>query len=112
MKIGCWLVASVFFFMVIVASAVGMEYAGYTWYQPWVANKKTEILRNTNQYVTTQQRAMQDAWQRYNDPDATEGQKQAALQDWCVAAGMVDDEYVVPSDAKIVARQDGCWNGY
>lgn len=107
-----WTIVGIVCFVLVIGAGVGLDAAGLTWYAPWRADKKTEVIRNTNQYVTTQQAAMRDAWQRYLDPDATEGQKRAAMQDWCAAANRVNDEYVVPADAKPAARQERCWDGY
>ena len=95
--------------VLVIGASVGLEAAGLTWYAPWRANKQTEVLRNTEQYVTTQQAAMRDAWQRYLNPDATEGQRKAAIQDWCAAANRVDDQYVVPTDAKVEGRKAQCY---
>lgn len=108
---GCFLAAAVIAIVVLVGTAVAIEAAGLQWYAPWKADKKTEIVRNTNQYVTTQQEAMADAWRRYNDPDATEGQKGAALDDLCRAANRIEDQYVNLDAAKAVMRARGCWNG-
>ena len=107
-----WTVVGIVCLVLVIGAGIGMQAAGLAWYAPWRENKRTEVIRNTNQYVTTQQAQMRDAWQRYLDPDATEGQKRAAMQDWCAAASRVDDEFVMPPDAKPVARQEGCWNGY
>lgn len=106
-----YLLLGIICFVVLVGVSVGLDAANLTWYAPWQKNKQTEVLRNTEQYVTTMQANMRDAWQRYLNPNATEGQKKAAMQDWCAAANKVDDKYVIPTDAKPVARTERCWSG-
>lgn len=107
-----WVVVCILALLLMTGAGIAVEAAGLTWYAPWKANKQTEIIRNTNQYVASAQANMRDAWQRYLDPNATEGQKKAAIQDWCAAANTVDDKYVVPEEAKQAARQEQCWNGF
>ncbi len=109
-RAGCWLVAGIIGVLLIIGVAVGLEAAGLTWYEPWRRNKETEIIRNTNQYVTTAQEQIADAWRRYNDPSATDGQRNAAVDDMCRAANRIDDQYVQPNAAKEVMRQRGCWD--
>lgn len=106
-----WVMAGIVALLLLVGVSFGMEAANLTWYAPWRADKQTEITRNTNSYIEGQQQIMLDAWKRYIDPNATEGQKKAAIDDWCRAANKVDFEYVVPTDAMQVSRQQGCWNG-
>lgn len=108
---GCVLAVAVVATVLFVGTAVGLEAAGLQWYAPWRANRQTEIVRNTNQYVTTQQEAIADGWRRYNDPAATDGQKNAAIDDMCRAANRIDAQYVKPDAAKAVMRQRGCWQG-
>lgn len=94
--------------VLIVGAGVGMEAAGLTWYAPWKANKQTEVIRNTNQYVTTQQEMIADGMRRYNDPNATDAQRGSAVDDMCRAANRIDPQYV-PELAKQPMRQRGCW---
>lgn len=96
--------------VVLIGAAVGLEAAGLQWYAPWRADKQTEITRNTNQYVTTQQETILDALRRYNDPNATSAQKGGAVDDMCRAANRIDDEFV-PVAAREPMNQRGCWTG-
>lgn len=101
-------VLSVVLIVSCVLGAVALDAAGLTWYAPWRANKVTEITRNTNQYVTTQQELIADGERRYADPDATEAQKKSAVQDMCRAANRIDRQYV-PVTALVPMQNEGCY---
>lgn len=106
-RLYAWVVVGI---ILLTLVGVGLNAAGLMWYEPWRRNRETEITRNTNQYVTTQQDALMNSYQRYIDPVATDAQKKAAVIDMCSSANKIDAQYVL-EPAKPIMRQAGCWTG-
>ncbi len=126
-EFGCLVAAIVVMALVLTGLGVGLEAAGLQWYAPWREDRRTEVTRNTNQYVTTQQQAILGLLQAYQQAEvnlafwqgtptmqttieATRGQQLQKVRGMCDAAARIDDPYV-PSEAKPLMRQVGCWNG-
>lgn len=107
---GCWLVAIVVAIVVLAATATALEAAGLEWYAPWRANKRTEVVRNTNQFVDTQVDKISGLVVQVNRDDISPAQRSVLIQEMCRAANEIDAVYV-PEAAKPLMREEHCWNG-
>lgn len=93
---------------------LGVEAFGLAVWAPWRANMVTEITRNTNQYVTTQQVAISglvrqyDELENYPQTEEIDRQQRNLVLQMCDKAMLIDDEYV-PEQAQPLMRQEGCW---
>lgn len=113
-------------FVLLVGGGYALTAAQYEWWLPWVANKKTEITRNTNQYVTTQQVAINGYLAEYNEAEgliafykndptrndlvqALKDQQEQNVIDMCQKATLIDSEYV-PVPSKALMMEAGCWS--
>jgi hypothetical protein len=128
-----WIITRLIALALTIGLVYGIAAANLTWWQPWARNKQTEITRNTNQYVTTQQSIIADAYGNFQDADRSItilrgtpvsdpsfnqtliNQELSTLQyeagRMCAAANQIDSQYV-PDYARGPMQQAGCWNGY
>jgi hypothetical protein len=109
----------------------GIAAAQLSWWAPWAADKKTEITRNTNQYVTTQQEIIKDAYGTFEEADRmitilrstpVADQNDVLIDQYlstleyetrrmCDAANKIDSQYV-PDYAFGPMNRLGCWDGF
>lgn len=124
-------VLGVIAFLFVIGLMYGIAAAQLNWWAPWAANKRTEITRNTNQYVTTQQEIIADAYGNFEDADRmitilrstpVADQNTVLIDQYlstlqyetermCTAANQIDSQYV-PDYAVAPMQRLGCWNGF
>ena len=99
----------------VVIWVVAVEAAGLSIWAPWAADKRTEVIRNTNQYVETQQAKINglvrqhDQLENYDQTSEIDRQQSNLVYQMCEAAGKIEDQYV-PEPAMPLMRQEGCWS--
>lgn len=102
--------------LIVLAVAVlyGVAAADLGLWAPWAANKRTEIVRNTNQYVETQRRQILGDLEEYDrletfsqTPEIDRAQHHIVLS-MCEAADQIDRQYV-PEQALSLMTAEGCY---
>lgn len=100
---------------VILLYVVGVQALGWTLWAPWEANRRTEVVRNTNQYVTTQEEKIlglvnqYDQLETYEQTPEIDRQQHNLVLQMCDAAAKIDKAYV-PAQAQPLMREEGCWS--
>jgi hypothetical protein len=83
-------------------------------FAPWAENQKTEIIRNTNSYVATQQAAISgmvhqwDEMEGYEQTEEIDRQQSNLAQAMCDAAAKIDRDQV-PERAIPIMEEEGCY---
>lgn len=112
----------------LIGVSVGAEVAGYKWYLPWKKDQQYALIRQSNQYVATQQSKINGLVSEYNalantitfyqatptNGELVQGflsQQRAKVNQMCAAAALIQDDQV-PNVAKPIMRTEGCWNGF
>ncbi len=98
----------------LLAWVLAVEAFGLSVWAPWATNRQTEVTRNTNQYVTTQQEKIYglvrqyDKLENYEQTAEIDQQQSNLVEQMCDAALKLDDQYV-PEQAQPLMTQEGCW---
>lgn len=99
---------------ILIGWTLAVEAFGLAVWAPWAMDKRTEVVRNTNQYVETQQSKIYGLVRQYDELGAyeqteeVERQRGNLVEQMCEAAGKIEPAYV-PEQAQPLMREEGCW---
>lgn len=107
-------ILGIVFATLFAAWILGIAVFNLTWLAPWMANRNTEIQRNTNQYVDTQQYHIYsligeyDKLNNYEQTEEIDRQQVNLVREMCEAANKIDRQYV-PEGAIPLMSKEGCY---